>query len=136
MDDNYRPENDDLHTSVTVGNRRVFINPGAGPVTDANIDHALRNIEHFIKDIGIAGVEWEHNEALTADGRYGLTLTAPNGSMCQIEMPGRELSGVRFTGEANQNIWHFPRLYVDGNSWVWQYAVSQARETLTGRQDE
>jgi hypothetical protein len=41
-------------------------------------------------------------------------------------------SALRFTGAADQNIWDFPRLYVNGSSWVWIYAVGSVADALHG----
>ena len=42
----------------------------------------------------------------------------------EIQMPGLPVDRVRFLDEDGQNIWDFPRLYVDDSSWVWKYALS------------
>ena len=39
-----------------------------------------------------------------------------------VDMPGLPLAKVRFTGAKSQDIWTFPRLYVDDSSWVWLYS--------------
>ena len=38
-------------------------------------------------------------------------------------MPGISLEKVRFMGKEDENIWDFPRLYVDDESYVWKYAL-------------
>ncbi|MET9402659.1 hypothetical protein [Kitasatospora sp. NPDC002965] len=38
-------------------------------------------------------------------------------------MPGLSLDQVRWMNEPDQNIWNYPRLFVDGSSWVWWYAL-------------
>jgi hypothetical protein len=39
-------------------------------------------------------------------------------------MPGLPVEQVRYMGESGQNIWDFPRLYVDDSSWIWEFALS------------
>ena len=51
---------------------------------------------------------------------------------CDVSMPGFSIERVRYLGLANQNIWQFPRLYIDGSSWVWKFAIGIARERLIG----
>jgi hypothetical protein len=34
------------------------------------------------------------------------------------------LEKVRYLDSENQDIFNFPRLYVDGSSWVWKYALN------------
>lgn len=44
-------------------------------------------------------------------------------------MPGRELARVRVTADA-EDLLDCPRLYVDGNSWFWCYAVDIVHSSL------
>jgi hypothetical protein len=46
------------------------------------------------------------------------------GRSIEIQMPGLPVERVRYMGETGQNIWDFPRLYVDDSSWIWQFALS------------
>jgi hypothetical protein len=50
-------------------------------------------------------------------------VLAHDGNKAEVLMPGLLLSQVRYTGDGYQNIWDYPRLYVDGDSWVWKYAI-------------
>jgi len=110
---------------------RVIINPGTGPVDGATTDNAYANIIEFIDDIGLDGVQYRRDvEASEGDGRFAFVLERERCS-CSVLMPGLPLAEVRFVGADGQNIWHFPRLYVDGNSWVWKFAVEIAREGLS-----
>ncbi len=43
-------------------------------------------------------------------------------------MPGIPLSEVRYV--KGLNAWLFPRLYVDGSSWLWEFAINMARGDL------
>lgn len=61
------------------------------------------------------------------DGRYPFRVTV-NGRSHLVEMPALPLDAVRFLGGAGQNIWDFPRLFVDGSSWVWKYALHELQE--------
>lgn len=61
------------------------------------------------------------------NGRFTFTLAFGEGLQFEIEMPGLPIEKVRWTGAADQDIWDYPRLYVDGSSWVWKYAVNVCR---------
>lgn len=137
MDDehDYTPEGDELHPQIHMRGGTVFLNPGTGPVRDATEQHAMRNIERFIMDIGIALVDWQRESQMDSDGRFGFTLFYDLHHV-EIEMPGCELSGVRYIEAEGQNVWRFPRLYVDGSSWIWSIAVDIARGVLNGENDE
>ena len=39
-------------------------------------------------------------------------------------MPGLPLDQVRFVEDEGQDIWKYPRLFVDGKPWLWKYAVN------------
>jgi hypothetical protein len=104
----------------------IIINPGSGPVGGADPDLAHANIESFLADLRDAG----HTAALIApgpeeDGRWTFTIKV-DGVAHEIEMPGIPLAKVRYLGTDDQDIWDFPRLYVDGSSWVWLYALNVA----------
>ena len=98
---------------------QVFINPGSGKVNEGTKEQSEINIKRFIEDLGIK-CEYEFIRK-EDDGRHLYKIS--NGEKShEIEMPALELENVRYLGEG-QNIWHFPRLYVDGSSWVWKYAL-------------
>ena len=106
----------------------IIINPGSGPVENSTEEHAVVNIAHFILDNGVAGVNYvripEHDYK---DGRFAFLLWKDN--VChEIQMPGDALTAVRYMDEDNQNIWNYPRLYVDGSSWVWCFALGLSFE--------
>lgn len=100
----------------------IAINPGTGPVGNATEAHAVDNIRHFITDCDVPGIQKTRLPALDGDGRYGFLLW--NGTRChEIQMPGLPLAKVRFMEEDGQDPWEFPRLYVNGSSWLWKYAL-------------
>jgi hypothetical protein len=100
----------------------VIINPGSGPVANALLTNAEANIQQFIKDCGIEGITAAHSPEGDERGRFLFVLTRGE-VQHEVEMPGLPIEQVRYTGAADQSILDFPRLYVDGSSWVWKYAV-------------
>lgn len=118
----------------------VYMNPGTGPVDGASLDNAAANMRQLVVDTGLTGVTIRKASTEDKGGRYGFDVLMPNGeansrNVCEVEMPGLPLEQVRYTGAADQNIWHYPRLYVDGSSWVWCYGVSMLRDHLLGEDD-
>lgn len=103
----------------------MIINPGTGPVLDATVEHAAANMARLVEDAG--AITHERAPELDNNGRFGFRVLRDNGTVADVEMPGWPLERVRYTGENGQNIRDFPRLYVDGSSWVWKYAVSDLR---------
>jgi hypothetical protein len=103
----------------------LIINPGTGPIADATLTNAKLNIAAFIGELVASGrvlmlASTEPTDG--GDGRWTFQVRI-DGRWRKISMPGLPLDRVRFTGEGNQNIWDFPRLYVDGSSWIWGYAL-------------
>ncbi len=105
----------------------VIINPGTGPVDGSSEDEARKNMEVFVEELrnrgnNVVGFERASNVE-PDDGRYDYGVHIADGRTVEIEMPGLPLEEVRFTGEDDQNPWHYPRLYVDGSSWLWKFAL-------------
>ncbi len=110
----------------------VIINPGTGAVVGATGNQAYLNMVAFVADLRL-NAEISSGDGGSDDGRFPFILTRGERS-CTVDMPGIDLRKVRFLGEGGQNIWHFPRLYVDGSSWVWVYAIEFARRALTNEE--
>ncbi len=106
----------------------VIINPGSGPVQDASLENAKANIKAFVSDLGVAARVLRLPKQ-DDDGRFGFRVRY-NDKRVDVDMPGIPLDQVRYVNKETQNIWHFPRLYVDGSSWVWIFAVHVAQGGL------
>ena len=103
---------------------KVIINPGSGPVENANLDDAATNMDAFLKDCGIT--EYGYFTGGYEGGRYQFVIYIGE-RVVSIHMPGLPLERVRFTGADDQHIGHFPRLFVDDDTWVWKYAVNMVK---------
>lgn len=128
----------------------IAVNPGAGPVGGATKKNAEACVRQFITDLELAGVTYEYVKpclGITSvgkwpdisyedgepDGRFEFLLRRGDLS-CTVDMPGLPVDEVRYLGQP-QNIWNFPRLYVDGGSWVWKYGVGIAQGALSGDEE-
>lgn len=118
----------------------LIINPGTGPVADATAEQAAENIRAFVVDVA-AGIGCPNADivpslmsATPKGGRFTFRLRRGE-SRCEIDMPGIPTERVRYMGPP-QNIWDFPRLYVNGSSWVWCYAIGRACEALSAKKSE
>jgi hypothetical protein len=91
----------------------------------------------FAKDIADrlnvppAKVKYSRARKPGLDGRWEFTIRHGK-HKCVVDMPGRALYRVRWMKEPGQDIWEFPRLYVDGSSWVWLFAIRDAARELSG----
>ncbi|MEU4386591.1 hypothetical protein [Promicromonospora sp. NPDC023805] len=106
----------------------IHINPGSGPVLDATEENATANMEAFaagLRDLGVAITEVaRHAEEDYGEGRYAYTVKTGDQRTLEVQMPGWPLDRVRFVDADHQDIWDFPRLYVDDSSWVWTFALT------------
>ena len=110
----------------------VFVNPGTGPVDGTSPENATANVRAFVDEIGGDYFDGPLGED---EGRYEFEIGAGERTVI-VEMPGLPLAQVRYVGTEDQNIWNYPRLYVDGSSWVWCYAVSIAVSALSGEDED
>lgn len=111
----------------------IVINPGSGPVGGATAEQAEANIRQFAADLTERG----HRNVTTSrladedyntddgDGRFCWLVSVDGDQPVEVQMPGIPLDKVRWLGGEGQDIWDFPRLYVDDSSWVWYFALWQ-----------
>lgn len=108
----------------------VLINPGSGPVgREVSWDNAYENIKAYIADceIPMRIVRSEHEDD---EGRYLFVLRNDEYDyQIEVEMPGLPLDSVRYVKGEKRSIFDFPRLYVDGSSWIW-YIGTVKKETV------
>lgn len=109
--------------------RIVIVNPREGPLDDAREESANKNMVQLVQDVGLTGMTYRRDSSKDyGKGRFAYQLNHNQRDM-EVQMPGRSLESVRYLGEEDQNIWDFPRLHVDGGSWVWEFAVNVIRQT-------
>ena len=114
---------------------QIIINPGTEPVAHANEVEARKNIRVLIKDAGVQDATFRRVRKYDDGGRFYFDVSA-NGRTCDVLMPGLPLERVRFIDAPDQNIWHFPRLYVGGSSWVWKFAKKILHDHLMREGDD
>jgi hypothetical protein len=126
-----------------------YNNIGASPIEeDVSPEAALVNMYEFVADLVAAGAIVSGLEPIigegsdieeslqmggtryspTHDGRFPFRLTV-NGHKNLVEMPGLALELVRYTSADGQSICDYPRLYLNGGSWVWSIGVSLLAKT-------
>lgn len=101
----------------------IIINPGAGPVESGAWEQAHRNVKRFIQDCEVP-MHIVRSDFTPDDGRYMFVLEADDFPLSvELEMPGLPLEEVRYMGDEGQNPFNFPRLYMDGSSWLWKFGI-------------
>lgn len=102
----------------------ILINPGTGVVDGAREEYADHNISQLVQDVDLEGITYRKDASKDdGEGRFGYQLTHHQKDV-EVQMPGWPLERVRFLGKEGQKIMEFPRLYVDGSSWLWKFAVN------------
>ena len=98
----------------------IAINPGTGPIEDSTEANARAAIDLFAADLagkGTPATGITRDPAGDSDGYYRFTLEV-GGRHVPVDMPGCDPDLTR-AGEP----WESPRLFVDGSSWLWEYAL-------------
>lgn len=114
----------------------LIINPGSGAVDDATQEQAQANMQEFLAAIGLgedvsAEMKWPSlGGDGQPDGRWAFIVSLGERS-CEVEMPG--VAGLSQAAKAARI---HPRLYVDGSSWYWDFAIRQVVHALTGNPDD
>lgn len=118
----------------------ILMNPGSGPVGgEVSWDNAYENIGAYIADceIPMSIVRSDHK---ADEGRYLFVLRNDKYDyQIEVEMPGLPLEKVRYVEGDERSILEFPRLYVDGGSWIWYLATvkkEHIKEMLEERKEE
>jgi len=106
----------------------VVINPGSGPVPGATEANAKDNMTAFAEEVAERyGADVSVGDVIgESDGRWTFPLVVrKDGKVHEhdVDMPGLPLERVCWRSEEDGSIWDFPRLYVDGSSWIWKFAV-------------
>ena len=104
----------------------VLINPGTGPVPRAQSRWARFNIAAFAREVG-RDVDVDHVPRADGDGRWTFKLTYGKRRV-EVSMPGCPRACLT-NPDAVGLIFPY-RIYVDGNSWMWRFAVEIAQEAL------
>lgn len=104
----------------------VAISPGTGPVPDATEQTAWKLMGEFAGELGQLEVEVvairRGHPCDSGDGRFRFHLEARKDVDTETRSFEIEMPGVDVTAEST--VWVSPRLYVDGSSWLWGFAVS------------
>lgn len=112
----------------------LIINPGTGPVENATEQNAWIAMNRFRADVehemdcrgDLHDLHQYRLPMFDRDGRFGFVLGNSYGERAVlIRMPGCDKNVTR-----EGRPWRSPRLYLDGSSWLWQYAVRLAAEAL------
>jgi len=103
----------------------VLINPGTGPLESGTKAQARLNLIALLVEAGVGPVAVGR---MVSDGRGRWDVTCrTKGRSVDVSIPGCPLGNLR----DGKDMWR-PRLYVDGNSWYWRFAVELVSDALLG----
>lgn len=110
----------------------LVINPGTGSIPGATEENAIANMSQFMQDCDVKDMRYTRSaERDDSEGRFGFDLYREGDPLVvKVQMPGLPLERVRYMGETG-NPWNFPRLYVDGSSWLWEFAIEIVRDHIS-----
>ena len=100
----------------------MITNPGTEASADATLSNAQEVASRILADIGADSVEYLADR--DRDGWFGFTFKAGDKSV-EVDIPGDDPDTV-----CEGRPWVSRRLYVDGSSWLYCFAVSIAAERL------
>ncbi|WP_344500536.1 hypothetical protein, partial [Streptomyces enissocaesilis] len=106
--------------------RGMHMNPGTEPLPLATEEVATANMAAFVDDLANEPCTVTRCERTPAkdhgEGRFAFAVVLDDGQEFEVQMPGIPLERLR--GDASSDAFAYHRLYVDGNSWLWAYAVA------------
>lgn len=98
----------------------IIINPGTGSVENSEELHAIENIHFVLDKLKQKNIAYVRIPERDENGRYCFVLMYQNeegkNKSCEVDMPG-----ISFTEETNEM--RFPRMYVDGSSWIFYFGI-------------
>ena len=94
-----------------------IINPGTEKQTNTTEANALKLAEYICEDIEISNDSFKRNPKTDSDGWYGFTFKGERGEV-EVDIPGVDPDTTRL-GIPFQSL----RLYVNGSSWLYGYAL-------------
>jgi hypothetical protein len=112
-----------------------IINSGTEAVPNATEANAIEAAQRFVRELGIAGLSMHRNPKRDnvsdgiGGGRYAFILSLGDKSV-NVEMPGCDPDVTE-----RSKPFMSPRLYVNGSSWLWGFALDIARTTLIDDSD-
>lgn len=106
-----------------------IINPGTDPCERSLRRYADASIRKFARDLGLPpSLPKRDGEQDEEEGLFPYKIKVGRRSV-RIDIPGWDWKRLRYMGKP-QCCGDFPRLYVDGSSYWWIYALSIAAEWL------
>lgn len=110
----------------------ALVNPGSEPVRRPELGLAEAAVDRFVQQATqVHGLQFRGRRRLhSADrnGRFGFVIAFADASGLGMEheivMPGVRLRYLEYRGQGGGRVRYFYRLYLNGVSWLWPFAIS------------
>lgn len=99
----------------------IIINPGTEAIPQTTFENAYESAKALMHDCGFSredGYKISRDAKRDSNGWYGFIVTKDGKHPLDVDIPGCDPERTQ-KGEP----WVSPRLYVDGSSWLWGYAL-------------
>lgn len=106
----------------------ITINPGTEPSPSATLENAVAIVDRICADLTIPRSSVTRRPSGDVDGFFGFTIAAQ--PPFDIDVPGED-PAVFFLSRPFTS----RRMYVDGSSWLWGFAIGAINRRL-GRGDD
>ncbi len=112
--------------------RTAVVNHGSEPISEASLCLAEVAVDRFAQQAAqVHGMRLRGRRRLSeADrhGRFGFVLVFACAGGQEIEheiaMPGVRLDLVEYRAQDRTSAWDIHRLYLNGASWLWEFAIN------------
>ena len=103
----------------------LVVHPGTEPMEEPSEQQAAVNMAAFVGELRASGLGVESfvraDGGDYGDGRYAFEILADSAERVEVQMPGAPLTYVRE---------EWQRLYVGGDSWVWEFALRAVKRSI------
>lgn len=103
----------------------LFINPGTEDRGDATLENAQAIAVRIVRDLGLPPVAISRSEQMDSKGGFFGFQVDANGVRVELAVPGDDpdlfCQGKPFGSR---------RMYVDGSSWLYGYALAQIKSRI------
>jgi hypothetical protein len=112
----------------------MLVNPGTSSIREADKKLAKLGIAQFVTDLDLGALKVKRDKKGDCDGWFGFKVKSKRASI-SVLVPGIPMEQMRRM-ERDDSAWNFRRLYVEGSSWLWNYALERAKEELGGKRGD
>jgi hypothetical protein len=108
----------------------IMINPGTEARSQTSVENASAVVDRLCNELSLDRSKFSRAPQRDADGFYAFDFAGQDGRALEIEVPGDDPNEVTESRPFSSR-----RLYVDGSSWLYCYALNAVRRWVDGDND-